>query len=230
MSNVLAIGDCHAPCMMLAYPDWLVSIRDKYECDRIVMIGDLVDMHCISMHQKLVENVNAADEMEKAQLQVDMLVERFPKADWLIGNHDALPYRHMEQAGVPQSMMNKPGKIWKTKKWRVHPRWSDIVIDGVIYRHGDKGKGGSRLAATGNALAEYKSLVQGHHHAQMGVEYITNSSGVRLFGAQTGCGVDMTHPYAAYATRYARQPCLGCCVVLEKGKVAICEPFPQHMI
>lgn len=230
MSNVLCIGDCHAPCMMLAYPDWLVSIRDKYDCDRVVMIGDLVDLHCISMHQKFIENITAVEEMEKAQLQVDMLVDRFPKADWLIGNHDALPWRHLEQAGVPQSMMNKPGKIWKTKKWRVHKRYADLLIDNVIYRHGDKGKGGSRLAATQNALALYKSCVQGHHHAQMGVEYVTNARGVRLFGAQTGCGVDMSHPFMSYATKYARSPCLGCCVVVDKGRVAITEPFPQSMI
>lgn len=230
MSNVLCIGDTHAPCMMLAYPDWLVSIRDKYNCDRVVMIGDLVDLHCISMHQKFIENITAIEEMEKAQLQVDMLVDRFPKADWLIGNHDALPWRHLEQAGVPQSMMNKPGKIWKTKKWRVHKRYADLLIDNVIYRHGDKGKGGSRLAATQNALALYKSCVQGHHHAQMGVEYVTNARGVRLFGAQTGCGVDMSHPFMSYATKYARSPCLGCCVIVEKGRVAISEPFPQSMI
>ena len=230
MSNVLCIGDCHAPCMMLAYPDWLVSIQDKYNCDRVVMIGDLVDLHCISMHQKFIENITAIEEMEKAQLQVDMLVDRFPKADWLIGNHDALPWRHLEQAGVPQSMMNKPGKIWKTKKWRVHKRYEDLLIDNVIYRHGDKGKGGSRLAATQNALALYKSCVQGHHHAQMGVEYVTNARGVRLFGAQTGCGVDMTHPFMSYATKYARSPCLGCCVIVDKGRVAISEPFPQSMI
>jgi hypothetical protein len=230
VSNVITIGDCHCPCMLSNYPDWLVSIADKYKCDRTVMIGDLVDLHCLSMHPKRIEFLSAEDEFEKAQIQVDMLVDRFPRADWLIGNHDALPMRHMEAANVPQALMAKPGKIWKTKKWRVHARYADMLIDNVIYRHGDKGKGGSGLAAVSNALNEYKSLVQGHHHAQAGVSYITNSSGVRLFGAQTGCGLDISHPYMNYAARYARKPTLGCVVVVEKGKVAIFEPFPESLI
>ena len=224
MARVLVIGDTHAPCMVPAYADWLVDLKEQWECNKVVHIGDLVDMTSLSFHLKKPHQKNPLEEKEKAQEQVDMLVERFPKCDWLLGNHDVLPYRWCDQVGIPESMMKKPGQIWNTKKWKVHPRYTDLIIDNVIYRHGDKGKGG-RLAALSNAIVEFRSVVQGHLHQQAGVEYLANKC-ERVFGCQTGCGVDADHAAMEYGIKYSQKPILGAAIVLE-GEVAIFEPFPK---
>lgn len=230
MSRVLVIPDVHCPLMISSFPDWLYDTFDQWECDRVVMIGDLVDLHSLSMHPKIPGYNNPIEEKEKAQNQIDDLVKRFPKADWLLGNHDALPYRWMESVGIPDSMMKDPGKIWNTKKWKIHSRYSDLIIDKCIYRHGDKGKGGGRLAALPNALAEFRSVIQGHHHQQGGVEYAQNNAG-KIFGMQVGTGINhkSIDGQMAYAKKFSARPVLGCGVVID-GKAAVFEPMPERYL
>ena len=50
MSRVLVIGDTHAPCMREDYVPFLKKIHKKYNCNKVVHIGDLVDWHSISYH------------------------------------------------------------------------------------------------------------------------------------------------------------------------------------
>ena len=45
--------------------------------------------------------------------------------------------------------------------WNAHPRHYDLEIDGVIYRHGDKGRSNQINAAFLNAGLEFQSVVQG---------------------------------------------------------------------
>jgi hypothetical protein len=96
------------------------------------------------------------------------------------------------------------------------------VIDNVIYRHGDKEKGG-QMSALKNAQAQFKSLVMGHLHAQAGINYHANQDGV-VFGMNVGCGVDHSHPAMNYGRIYAARPVLGCGVVYSP-KLAFFEPM-----
>ena len=221
MSRVLVIGDTHCPVLLDGYLDHLKKTRDKYKTTKTVHIGDLVDNTALSFHLRRPMQSPMA-EYEKALKQVESFVEAFPSCQWLIGNHDALPYRWCEEVGVPDEFMKSPGKIWKTKRWKVHPRFADIEIDGCIYRHGDKSKGG-RTAALTCAKLEFKSLVQGHHHSQGGVELFSNFSKT-IFGLQTGCGVDALSSAMKYGIKYSQRPVIGCGVVID-GEQAIFEPM-----
>lgn len=223
MARVLCIGDCHCPAMIPTYPAFLTKTYDKYRCDRVVHIGDLVDCYALSMHQKRIETIDVELEFSEAQKQVAELVDRFPRATWLIGNHDALGQRQAEAAGVPLSLLKSPGKVWNTKRWKIVERWKDHVIDGVIYRHGDKGKGG-QTPALANALNEFANVVQGHFH-QCGGVWVKSNSQRTTWGAQTGCGVDSDSPYMSYSKIYCNKPVLGAVVVVDKGRQAIFEPF-----
>jgi len=227
MSNVLCIGDCHCPAMIDGYPDFVYSLYEKYKCNKVVMIGDLVDCYAMSMHQKRIETIDIEEEFAKAQKQVKELTSRFPgrNVTWLLGNHDSLPQRHMEAAGVPLSLLKNPGKIWNTGRWVIKPRWEDHVIDSVIYRHGDKGKGGQFPALT-NALSEFRSVVQGHFH-QVGGVMVKSNSVSTLFGLQTGCGCDSSAPELQYANKFANKPVLGAAVVIDKGRHPIFEPYKE---
>ena len=145
MSRVLVVPDTHAPGMRRGFVDFLKRIADRWSIDRVVHIGDLVDLAALSFHEKHVALRNAVAETRTAHRQVQSLVRAFPEADWLIGNHDALPERQARTVGIPESMLREPGEYWQVP-WVVHPRFSKLVIDGVIYAHGDSGRGGQNAA------------------------------------------------------------------------------------
>ena len=219
---VLVIGDTHAPCMHRDYIKFLKKIQKKHGCGRVVHIGDLVDWNSISFHDSEAFMPNPVDEFRQAQKQVKALHKAFPKVDLLTGNHDSLPSRKASTLGLPEEILRGFGSLWDLEGWTIHDRYSDLIIDDVIYRHGDKGKGGG-MAAYKNAIAEFGSVVQGHLHAQAGVVYHANKEDC-VFGMQVGCGVDHNHPAMNYGRVYAAKPILGCGVVYS-SKVAHFEPM-----
>ena len=200
--------------MLPEYPKFLRQVYDEWGCDRVVHIGDLVDWNSISYHPKHSSLANPDKELKQARKQVAKLYKEFPEADWLIGNHDALPRRKNIDAMIPDAILRDENDLWGVPNWRVHERFTDLIIDGVIYRHGDKGRGGSVNAAYLNSSAEHSSLVQGHFHAQAGVICQTSQQGT-LFGLQVGCGMDWKHPNMEYAKKFAHKPNLGCGVVYQ---------------
>ncbi len=228
MSNVLVIGDTHAPCMLDGYVDFLVDLADAWSVDRVVHIGDLVDWASISYHPKAPSLKNSELEFEQAYAQVQELYEAFPEVDWLIGNHDSLTERQATDLGLPLNVLKDYDQLWGVPGWNVHPRYSDLVIEGVAYRHGDKGKGGA-MPAFMNAKTEFQSVVQGHFHASAGVQYGANMN-MRYFGMQTGSGVDYRKAAMSYGVKYSQKPILGAGIVID-GTNAIFEPMtlPNRM-
>ena len=220
--RVLVISDTHCPAMHHGYIDFLVSIFHKHKCTRVVHIGDLVDWNAISFHEKDPSMPSAADEFVAASKQVRALHKAFPEVDYLIGNHSALPERKAQSVGLPPEVILNFKTLWGLDGWEIHPRFTDLLIDNVIYRHGDKEKGG-QMSALKNAQAQFKSLVMGHLHAQAGINYHANQDGV-VFGMNVGCGVDHTHPAMNYGRIYAARPVLGCGVVYSP-KLAFFEPM-----
>ena len=105
MSRVLIIGDTHCPGMRQGYVDFLKRVADAHSVNRVVHIGDLIDWASISFHEKSPALSNAAREFEHARRQVASLARAFPKADWLIGNHDALTERQAVAVGLPPQIL-----------------------------------------------------------------------------------------------------------------------------
>jgi predicted phosphodiesterase len=221
-NKVLVIGDTHMPAMHSRYISFLKKIYKKHGCNRVVHIGDLVDWNSISMHEKDPAMPSPAEEFRQAQQQVRQLYKAFPKVDYMVGNHCSLPSRQASKLGLPEEVLRDFDRLWQLDGWTIHPRYADLEIDDVIYRHGDKGKGGL-MAAYKNCIAEFKSVVQGHLHAQAGVVYHANG-GDCVFGMQVGCGVDHSHPAMNYGRVYAAKPILGCGVVYS-SKLAFFEPM-----
>jgi len=209
--------------MHSGYISFLKKIHKKHGCTRVVHIGDLVDWSSISFHEKDPSMPSPADEFKQAQKQVRLLHKAFPKVDYMIGNHCSLPSRQASKLGLPEEVLRDFDRLWGLEGWTIHPRYHDLIIDNVVYRHGDKGKGG-QVAAHKNAQAEFSSLVQGHLHAQASVVYHANKEDC-VFGMQVGCGVDHNHPAMNYGRVYAAKPILGCGVVYS-SKVAYFEPMP----
>jgi len=204
--------------------DYVPFLEDTYaawDCDKVVMIGDLVDNCALSFHLKKPSLKDPTREYDLAMEQVENITDAFPEADMMIGNHDALPYRWANEVGIPMEYLRDPKSLWNLPdEWTVHPRFSQLVIDDVIYQHGDRG----RASAILNAKDEFKSVVQGHHHSRAGVEFFANRF-TRVFGLQVGCGSDYKHAAMQYGIKYSSKPIYGCGVVLD-GQTPIFEPMP----
>jgi hypothetical protein len=163
-------------------------MKQLWNTDTTVHIGDVVDWASISFHEKLPEFPSPNDEFEKAMDQVQLLYKAFPKVTVMTGNHDDLPKRKITTLTLPSQCIKEYSTLWNTPKWNWMPRYSRYNLDNVIYSHGDSGKGG-RWAALSNATDNFSSWVQGHLHSVAGVNYYANVH-KRIFGLSTGCGVD----------------------------------------
>ena len=221
MATVLVIGDTHMPGCRRGYVRFLQRIADEYQPDRVVHIGDLVDWHAISYHEKLPSQDGAGGEYRKAKKQVAEIVKAFPKADWMVGNHDALTHRQAESAGLPRDILKGYQEIWDCP-WRVHDRFEKLIVDGVVYAHGDSGAGG-KCAALNQAIENFRSTVIGHFHSSAGVAWYANKT-TRIFGMGVGCGIEHRSERFSYAARMPKKPILGCGVVIG-GKKAYFEPW-----
>lgn len=220
MSRVLVIGDTHCPCMRPQYLDFLLETYEAWDCDRVVHIGDLVDNTALSFHTKNPRLKNPISEREEALRQIAELTSHFPEVDLMLGNHDALPYRWATEVGVPTEYLRDPANLWDLPSgWNVHGRFDQLVIDDVIYQHGDRGRSSALL----NAKDEFRSVVQGHHHSKAGVNFHANK-GFRIFGMQVGCGVDDSVLAMEYGKKYTSKSIIGCGVVLD-GLTPVFEPM-----
>lgn len=214
MSTVLIIGDTHAPCMRKGYIGFMKRTADEWQPDRIVHIGDLTDQACYSYHEKDPRLKDPSKERRQALQQIRRLSEAFPEVELLMGNHDANIERQALSAGLDADVLKPFGQYWNLPDtWTVYPRYHDLYIDGVMYMHGDKFGGGIH-AAGNNAKSQFCSVVQGHLHANLGVQYTANASS-RIFGMCVGCGVDHRKLAMDYGKVYKRKPILGCGIVRE---------------
>jgi metallophosphoesterase superfamily enzyme len=219
----LTIGDTHCPGMRRGYVDFLKRTADNWQPSRVVHIGDLVDWHAISYHEKSPSLPDPKTEARKARRQVKAITDAFPEADLLTGNHDSLPERKATTAGIPDDLLQSFSEYWRLPDgWRVWPRFHRLKIDGVFYSHGETGAGG-KFAAGNQAAEQFNSVVIGHLHSQAGVTWRANHE-KRIFGLSVGCGVDHRRLQFAYGRKFSAKPMLGCGIVID-GRYAYFEPW-----
>jgi metallophosphoesterase superfamily enzyme len=212
-SNVLVIGDLHAPFIRKGYLEHCVAIRDKYSCDEIVLIGDIVDNHYSSFHTADPDGYGAGEELDRA---VDMLqpwIEEFPLANVMLGNHDRIPYRKAMDAGLSYKWIKGYSEMIGAPGWEFMDHYEK---NGVLYVHGD----GAGHAAV-RAKKDLCSVVQGHFHSKAYAEFLVGRN-YKIFGMQVGCGLDETSYAMAYGKNGPRMA-MACGVVLNNGKQPIIE-------
>ena len=223
MATVLIIGDTHCPGMHRRYPAFLKKVAEEWGCNKVVHIGDLVDWHSLSFHQRSTGAPSAMDEYKKAKRQVSRIYNLFPRADWLLGNHDSLTMRQAQTVGIPVELMLDQKVIWEVPRWTVHPRYASIEIDGVLYTHGEVGKGG-QFASVKQSRDNFQSTVCGHFHAESGVWWSANTSNL-VFAMSVGTGIDHSKVIFEYGQKFSRKPIVSAGVVVG-GKEAYIIPMP----
>jgi hypothetical protein len=207
--------------MLPEFPDFLNDTKRQWKCDRVICLGDVTDNRVINYHEKNPDLESGHREYEEAREQLAILHKMFPNQDTLIGNHDSLPQRKARTAGIPSWFVRALNEVWGTPTWRWHPRFYTLKVDGVGYRHGDKGRGGMVRPALLNAQRNFCSIAQGHYHSLLQVIWEFNDT-AGIFGMQTGCGQDWGRAEQEYSQRFDMKPAIGCGVVID-GKHAFVE-------
>ena len=209
-NRVLVIGDLHEPFCLDGYLDFCIKQKEKFNCNRIVFIGDVIDNHFSSYHETDANGLGGSDELEFAIKKIARWRDAFPVATVIIGNHDRIIMRKAQTSAVPTKWIREYKDVLEVDQWDFVDR---LVIDDVQYIHGEAG------TARTKCKADMMSTVQGHLHTQAYTEWVVGQK-FKVFGTQVGCGINHNSYAMAYAKR-GKKPAIGCVVVLNQGRTPI---------
>ena len=211
MSRVLVIGDLHLPAERPEYLQFCKDLKKKYKTNEVVFIGDVVDHHAISFHQKHPEADAAVAEYHRSIEKLKDWKKAFPNAKVCIGNHDERINRIAAASGIPAMYLKDYKEIFNTPNWE----WEwEHVIDDVIYQHGTSCRSGVAPAfnLSKNLMS---STVCGHVHSAAGINWVMGPRDNKIFGFNVPCGVDKTHILMYYGKNYVKKPVNGAGVVID---------------
>lgn len=218
MTRVLVIGDVHEPASHPAYLSFCQHLAEKWDTERVVFIGDILDMHTVSFHPREPDALGAEDEAEQTRRLVSRWHKGFPDATITIGNHDERVHRLASSVNIPARFIREFADVWGTPTWK----WvRAVAVDRVTYLHGT-GCGGATPALNA-AKKSMGSVVCGHVHSAGGVHWAAGPTS-RIFGMDTGCGIDANHPAMNYGRNMLAKPILSAGVVLDG--IPYHEPMP----
>ena len=202
-NRILAIGDLHEPFCLDGYLEFCIDTYRKYNCNKVIFIGDVIDNHYSSYHESDPDGMSGGDELKFAIKKIKKWYDTFPIADVTIGNHDRLIMRKAMTGNIPAIWIKEYKDVLGTPNWNFVDR---VVYDDVQYVHGEAG------TARRKAASDMMSTVQGHLHTSLYTEWIVGAK-YRIFGTQVGCGIDHDSYALAYAKR-GKKPAIGCAVII----------------
>ena len=208
--NVLVIGDLHEPFTLDGYLEFCKKTYKKYNCNKVVFIGDVIDNHYSSFHETAADGMGGGDELDLTISKIARWYKAFPDAHVTLGNHDRIIVRKAQTGQVPQKWIKDFKEVLKTPKWKFV---TDVVIDGVRYVHGDK-SGKPNMSAKRDMI----STVSGHYHTDFYINWYFGKERA-IFAMAVGCGID-SKSYAMAYMAGGRKEAIGCGVVL-KGDIPI---------
>ena len=211
-NKVLVVGDIHTPFEHKDYLSFCKRIYKKYNCNAVVFIGDILDLHYSSYHESYPDGFGGEDELLKAKKSIADFHKAFPNAFVCLGNHDLIPNRKAFSGGLSSRWIKSMEEVLETPTWK----YSDhFIIDGIKYVHGTGRKARQRCQQ------DMISTVQGHYHSESYIENYVGADGTRRFAMQIGCGINVDEYAFAYGKHFAK-PHLNCGVVID-GKLPIIE-------
>ncbi|NRA78767.1 MAG: metallophosphoesterase [Pseudoalteromonas sp.] len=203
-NRVLVVGDIHSPFDLDNYFDFCLDTYEKYNCNKVVFIGDVIDSHYSSYHETDADGMGGLDELELAIKRLRRWYNHFPDAHVTLGNHDRIIVRKAQTSNIPSKWIKEFGEVLETPKWKFV---TDVYIDGVRYVHGDK-SGKPRMAAKRDMV----STVSGHYHTDMYVEWFFGKTRA-IFGMAVACGID-SRSYGMAYMQGGKKEAIGCGVVI----------------
>jgi predicted phosphodiesterase len=203
-SRVLVIGDLHEPYCLDGYLEFCKEQYAAHNCNRIILIGDVIDNHFASYHETSTETMGGKFELEQAVQKLSKWYKAFPKAEVTLGNHDRLIIRKAQSSNIPSKWIKEFKDVLETPKWKFV---TEVFIDGVRYVHGDK-SGKARMAAKRDMV----STVSGHYHTDFYCEWMFGKTRA-IFGMAVGCGID-SKSYAMGYMQGGKKEAIGIGIVI----------------
>lgn len=192
--KVLAVPDIHFPFADPVAIKALIRFAKQYRPHVVVCLGDELDLYSLSRYPRSVSVITPADEY----LQGMNLLRAFWKAMrkacgrktkfvTISSNHvDRLRKRVLEKLPeVEPYLLKDPFHVDGVKRIE-----GEIILDGVMYLHGYRGK------SVDHAKYAQMSTVHGHSH-QAGLTYLKNVRGP-YFAMECGWLGDETLPVYSY--------------------------------
>jgi len=208
-SSVLVISDMHMPYHHQDSLNFLAAVKEVYDIDLVVNIGDEVDMHAMSFHDSDPNLPSAGDELKLARRSIKKLAKLFPEMILVDSNHGSLAFRRAKAMGMPEEYLRGYNEVLKAPdSWQ----WVDELIlrDGkqeVMFRH--QFKKNPLICAQQMGMA----VVQGHFHEDFNIQYVSTPN--RLLWAMTvGCLIDKKALAFKYNKTNYKRPILGCGVII----------------
>lgn len=211
--RVMVIPDLHAPYQHRDSLAFLEAVRDHYQPDLVVNLGDEQDKHAMSFHDSDPNLDSAGTELEQAKVFLNKLHTEFPDMLLCHSNHGSLLYRKAKAHGIPVQMLKRyrdilfpehgaPGWSWAFA-WRIN------TPSGVVhFKH--QASGDPLQDAAHNSC----NLITGHEHGNFDIRYAASSA--RLYWAcRSGCLIDKDSLAFAYGKHTRYKPILGCTMIIE---------------
>jgi len=214
-SRVLVIPDTHSPFMMDGFLDFLWETKEKFNCNKIVHLGDEIDFHASSRHTSDPDGMSAGEELEKAVEQLGLMAAMFPEMSICFGNHTRIPQRQAYEFGLSKRMVKTVKDVYlelgiNVKGWE----YSDhFEIDNVKYVHGEGRQAKQRMQQDGI------SIVQGHYHSRSGIDWLVNKYQCN-YAMQLGAGINDKAYAFAYSKNFAKS-ITNCGVILDGGRLPL---------
>ena len=189
-NRYLVIPDLHMPFEHKEALEFCVDLKRRYDCNKIVFLGDLLDNHFASFHSISTKAKGGSEELSLAKEALKPWYKEFPDAKVCTSNHDSIPERKLEAGSIPKEWLRPINEVLGIHNWEFKDTWD---FGTWVAIHGTDGK------SIKNKLFKYggnKSIIQGHFHTGTSIEYYNND----IWGCQLGALIDSK----AYAFEYAK--------------------------
>lgn len=209
--RIAVISDLHIP---YHHPDsvpFLCAIKEKYEPDKWVCIGDEVDKHGLNFHGQDPDLLSAGDELLASREILQDFYSLIPELDILESNHGSLAMRKAFAAGIPKAYMKTYREVLGAPdKWRWHMDLCLRMSDGnLVYFHHGKVSDVMKLSQNLGM-----SAVQGHYHNSFQVRYWGSPVGL-FWGLQVGCLIDDKALAFNYNKVTLKRPIIGMGIIID---------------
>ena len=202
--RILVIGDLHEPFCKKGYFNFCKETYSKYNCNKVVFIGDVIDNHYSSYHESSADGLGGKYELEQAIRKLAKWYKEFPNADVTLGNHDRIIIRKAQTSNIPSKWIKEYKDVLEVPNWNFV---TEVYYDDVRYVHGDK-SGKPRMAAKRDMV----STVSGHYHTDFYTEWMFGKTRA-IFGMAVGCGID-SESYAMGYMQGGKKEAIGVGIII----------------
>lgn len=219
--RVLVLSDLHAP---MHHPDaisFILAIKEKYQPDLVISVGDEINGQALSFHQHDVDLPSAGHELTEAIRALKPLYDAFPEMLIAESNHGSLVWRRAKANGLPVRVLKSYRDVLEAPQgWNWMEEIEFQLSNGkkCLVHHSMQGK------ALLYSMARAACVIWGHHHSLLSVEYWASKDNL-YWAMQVGCLIDPESAAYTYNKLQMRRPIIGLGLILEGTPVPVAMPL-----